>query len=191
MNRACRSAAGAEPRWHRARCLRSQSIPRGIRVLLLNSGSLTRRLQEACTGRFQVRLLSQVWHTPLHGETRQVGLRPGQWALVRQVLLTCDDEPWVYARSVIPPRVLVGRSRRLARLGTRSLGAVLFADRCTRRGEVEIAALAPGHRLFDIATEGLVRVPDTIWARRSVFRVMKRALLVSEVFLPAVIRRLA
>jgi chorismate--pyruvate lyase len=91
----------------------------------------------------------------------------------------------VFARTVIPVRTLRGRQRRLARLGTRPLGAALFADPHLKRGEVEIARLAPGDGIYEhAAVQGAA---DGVWGRRSVFTLKGKPLLVSEFFLPALL----
>jgi chorismate lyase len=117
-------------------------------------------------------------------EARLLHLDFRRYAFVREVHLLCGDQAWVFARSVIPPHTLTGRHRRLAHLGTRPLGAVLFADRSMRRGTVEITCLRPGQRLFEEATSVLDSPVQLVWGRRSVFFVAGRSLLVSEFFLP-------
>ncbi len=117
-------------------------------------------------------------------EARALGLKAGTYALVREVRLLCAHKPWVYARTVIPADTLTGSMRRLAYLGSRSLGAVLFAERCLQRGDLEITCLSACDRLFAPVTQGLDPVPHTVWGRRSVFHVRGKPLLVSEFFLP-------
>lgn len=107
-------------------------------------------------------------------------------ALIRQVQLLCAGQPWVFARTVIPVRTLSGRGRRLAHLGNRPLGAMLFADSRVQRGRLQVARLTPGNAVFASAVNGLMKVPDDIWGRRSVFHYAGRPLLVSEIFLPDV-----
>lgn len=119
-------------------------------------------------------------------EARTLGQRPEAYALVREVYLMCDDKPWVFARTVIPAGTLKGGRRRLANLGKRPLGAVLFADRSMRRSPVEIACLSPGQPLFARAVAPLCVTPEAIWGRRSVFRLSGQPLLVSEIFLPGI-----
>ena len=111
----------------------------------------------------------------------------GQLALVRHVFLLCAGKPWVFARSVIPPRTLRGAHRRLANLGTRPLGAILFSDRSVRRGEVRVCELKPRQPLFDLASAALDRPPEGAWARRSIFTLREKPLLVTEVFLPEMV----
>jgi hypothetical protein len=94
---------------------------------LSDHGSLTRRLQSICP-RLRVRRLSQRIGTPYPDESASLGLRRGQRALLRDVLLICGDTPLVYAHSVIPLPGLDGPWVGLSRLGNRPLGEALFAD---------------------------------------------------------------
>jgi chorismate--pyruvate lyase len=145
---------------------------------------LTLRLQQLCPGEFRVQVLSQVRDTPRLDEAQVLGMRPREMAIVRQVRLLCGGVPWVYARTVIPVTSLRGKLQRLAGLGTRPLGGVLFADPGMRRGIVELAELLPGHAVYAAATGHLRQRPAAIWGRRSVFRMSGKPLLVSEIFLP-------
>jgi chorismate--pyruvate lyase len=171
-------------RWQSYRCYRRSELPAAMAVWLLDTASLTRRLQGLCAGEFRVRILSQVRGRPRLDETRVLGMRRGGQAIIRQVQLLCDEQPWVYARTVIPVSSLQGRLRRLAHLGARPLGAMLFADRGMRRGAVELARIRPGEMLYADAVRGLRHAPGEIWGRRSVFRLAHKPLLVSEIFLP-------
>ena len=100
-------------------------------------------------------------------------------ALVRKVLLCCNDQPLVYARTVIPVTTIQGAQRRYANMGNRPLGAMLFADRTMRREAVEVAMLPA----TDVANQ-YTSINEPIWGRRSVFRVSGKPLLVNEYFLP-------
>ncbi len=177
-------------RWRPPAVLGKYRLPRGLASWLLDDSSLTRRLQRRCHGAFRVRILDQGWRRPLEDERRALGLRPRARAWVRQVHLLCDGQPWVYARTVIPAATLHGGQQRLARLGERPLGAMLFADCTVRRGGLEIARIAAGHPLFRAAlgedAPGSAAVA-AIWGRRSLFFFGTRPLLVSEIFLPALV----
>ena len=126
-------------------------------------------------------VLSQTVEKPRLDELKVLGMSTGSYALIRQVRLCCDDSCWVYARTVIPLSSLRGKLRVYANLGTRPLGAMLFADRTMQRGEVMVTALAAGvlPAALTIPQQGVV------WGRRSVFKVSGKPLLVSEYFLPA------
>lgn len=163
-----------------------QTLPEDFSPWLLDSSSLTQRVIAVCGGRFRVQLLALAWGRPLPDEAARLALRAGERSLVRQVQLLCNERPWVYARTVIPRSTLTGRNRRLAHLGSKPLGAALFADPTMERDEVEITRITPGSALYALATQGLPVKPDEIWGRRSVFRVSDRPLLVSEIFLPGI-----
>jgi chorismate--pyruvate lyase len=177
---------GTEQLWTPARRLRRSEVPAERLAWLLDQASLTQRLICACPGQFRVEVLIQRRQRPHAHEARALGLRAGQYALVRQVYLYCDDMAWVYARTVIPLATLSGTQRRLAYRGNRSLGAMLFADPTMHRGEVEIARIPHADQLFALATARLPRPPDEIWGRRSTFYLSGKPLLVSEFFLPGV-----
>jgi chorismate--pyruvate lyase len=169
--------------WRAPRPLARPQIPSSLWSWLFDSASLTQRLIEACDGAFEVRVLRQGWQRALAEEARALGLRAAETVFVREVHLLCYGEPCVFARTVIPRMTLSGKYRRLMRLGNRSLGAVLFADKTMRRGKLEIARLVRGHALFESASQGLAVRPQAIWGRRSLFRLGGKPLLLSEIFL--------
>jgi chorismate--pyruvate lyase len=160
-------------------------MPRALRAWLLDTASLTLRLQQLCPGRFRVHLLSQSWGRPFEHEAHALGMKHGSLALIRQVQLLCGEQPWVYARTIMPVSSLCGRLQRLAHLGTRPLGGMLFADPGMQRGGVELARLGTGQAMHAAATFHLTPRPAEIWGRRTVFRLADKPLLVSEIFLPA------
>lgn len=172
--------------WRARRLLGRDALPEAARCWLFDPDSLTRRLIGVCAGRFRVELLGQHRVRPLRHEAEALKLPRGVWALVREVYLLCDERPWVYARTVLPATTLTGVERRLAHLGTRPLGAVLFADPSMTRSEVEVARLTRRDPLFQVATARLELRPDSIYGRRSVFRLHGKPLLVSEIFLPGI-----
>ena len=65
-------------------------------------------MQCACGSGFQVRLLRQGWGSPLYSEGRLLRMRRGEIAVIREVLLLCDELPWVFARTLIPIHSLRG-----------------------------------------------------------------------------------
>lgn len=172
------------PVWLRHRRWWRIDIPDGLRDWLLDSSSLTDQLRRACCGKFRVRVLGEAWQKPRRDERQLLHMRDYHVGLIRQVLLLCDGKPCVFARTVIPAATLTGRQRRLGFLGSKPLGAFLFADPGMKRGAVELARIRPGQAMFAQATSGLETVPGDIWGRRSVFHVGGKPLLVSEVFLP-------
>ncbi len=171
-------------RWKPHQSYLRAAIPVRLCGWLLDPASLTLRLQNLCPGRFRVRLLSQGWGAPRLDEAQALGMRYGERAIIRQVHLLCGNRSWVYARTIIPATSMRGKLQRLAHLGIRPLGAMLFADPGMRRERVELANIKPGEALFRDATRHMSRQPGDIWGRRSVFRIADKPLLVSEIFLP-------
>ena len=178
-----------EPVWRSAQRLAatvSSKVPACMQDWLHDKGSLTRRLVQACQGQFRVEVLSLAWQRPMLNEALRLGLPAQQRALIRQVMLYCNDQPWVYARTVLPVRTLDGPYRFLIRLGNRPLGAVLFADPSIKRDEMEFACIQPGSTMFDMATSRSADIPECIWGRRSVFHLQTAPILVNEIFLPSI-----
>lgn len=155
------------------------------RSWLYETGSLTARLRAACGCGFGVKLLRQEWDRPYAGEARILGLGSHRHALVREVLLHCSGQPLVMARSIIPQEALRGGQCRLAHLGERSLGELLFSYRRPKRESLELARIDPLHWCVPLV-EGLGLSAD-VWGRRSVYAVAKGRILVCEFFLPAVL----
>ena len=175
-----------EPHWQAHTPLAHHGAPLELLDWLLDPTSLTSRLQQTCEGQFRVEPVSQLWQRPMLDEAQALGMRPHERCFVREVRLLCNDRPWVFARTVIPVRTLTGPRRHLSRLGTKPLGAVLFADPSMCRSGIEIAKLFAGQPLFARATLGLPNQPEAIWGRRSAFFLNNKPLLVSEIFLPPI-----
>src|SRR3569832_249570 len=180
---------GASPTAPASHYLRSAASP-ALWDWLLDTGSLTHRLRQRCRcgEAYRVAVRRQCLERPAVDERRVLEMRPAERALIREVHLLCGDTPWVFARTVMPVSSLRGRKRRLTRLGNTPLGAALFADRSLRRGAVEVVRLRPGEDLFVRAVAGAAPETAVIWGRRSVFRLQERPLLVSEIFLPALLQ---
>ena len=148
----------------------------------MDRGSLTQRLLVLSNHRFGVRILCQGVAVPRESERRVLALAPRRLALIREVVLSGVDEPWVYARSVLPLSSLNGELRHWRKLDARPLGARLFDRPDLGRGALEIGCLAVNSALAGRLGFG---PENLLWGRRSVFTVGGKPLLVSEVFLPA------
>jgi chorismate--pyruvate lyase len=160
------------------------------RPWLRDPGSLTRRLLTRGRG-LQVEVVSQ-GPRRLHADERfMAGGDVRAVSLARDVLLMCGGQPVVYAHSVIQPGDLGGAYRLMRRIGSRPLGAALFADPRIRRHPLRCRKLGRGHSLYRDAAR-LLRLLDKapsapLWARRSLFVIGKSPILVSEVFLPGLL----
>lgn len=157
-----------------------------LRRWLLDRGSLTRRIQLRCE-HFRLDLLSQWLAAARRDEHAVIGLRAGAHCIVREVSLNCGHEPVVFAHSVFSPRAYRGAWRMLSGLGARPLGAALFADPRIRRYPLRFRQINPQHPLHRRASGLLNASPASLWARRSLFVLYGAPLLVTEVFLPAIL----
>jgi len=175
-----------EPSWIDLTRRRPGKVPVKDYDCFRDESSLTRRVVEACSGHFSVRLLHQGWGTALTSERRLLGMRQAESAMVREVELLCSKTPWVFARTLIPATSLSGGARRLAYLGNKPLGAVLFADPRTQRKHIPVARILPRHPLFAAAVDHLDDKPEELWGRRTLFLFSGKPILVNEIFLPAI-----
>jgi chorismate--pyruvate lyase len=116
-----------------------------------------------------------------------MGLRAGELAMVREVYLYCGDTPVVFAHSVVAHKNLRGAWRGLSGLGNKSLGTVLFTNPRIKRTPLEFKKVSRGHFLYDRACTRLQTKPANLWARRSLFTLHGQSILVTEVFLPAIL----
>jgi len=158
--------------------------PFQLKNWLQDRGSLTRSLQKKSGGEFYVAVLKQRWERPRLDEAHALNIPPQQFALIREVILHGNNQPWVYARSVLPQRALNGRLRFLRKLGNKPLGALLFSNPSIKREPVVLQRVAQS-RLPASLQE--LKQP-ALWGRYSIFRYGKNGILVSEVFLPAFVK---
>jgi chorismate--pyruvate lyase len=191
LSRSSALAHVLEPSWRPYGTGRPLGVPMRMHRWLADPRSLTARLVAVCPGQFRVRVLSQGWGRPLDSERRMLELKRSGMALIREVELQCDEEPWVFARTVIPAASLKGEARRLTLLGDKPLGAVLFADPATRRGRMEVARFDRRHALFQGACGHRPAPPAELWGRRTLFHYRGKPLLVNELFLPDIPAALA
>jgi chorismate--pyruvate lyase len=169
-----------EVNWQDYQLLSASQLPQAIRPWLLDRGSLTQRLIDASSGDFKVQLVSQQWQQPRRSEGQLLGMKHRQQAIVREVVLLCNNQPWVFARSVIPVSAISGRLRRLRKFNDSSLGALLFSDPSMRRQPFQIAAIAGDSEQLPERLQSI----QLLWGRRCRFELAGKAIMVSEVFLP-------
>jgi len=170
-------------RWQPIAQVNHKTISPQLRDCLLHTGSLTRFLKYWCRGHLALHLNKQSWQKPLLDEALELHLDSGRYAFVREINFTCDDIPWVYGRSILPAATISGTERRLAHWGQRSLGSYLFSGKNIRRGQIEVARLYAGSSLHELVTAYHGKTGTGVWARRSMFYIRDKPLLVVEVFL--------
>lgn len=162
-----------------------------LQLWLIDNGSLTARLQQRFS-KFAVKPVSVKYAKLIQDEAALLHQPNGRIALIREVLLMGDNQPVVFAHSVIPRDSLRGAWNGLGRLGNRPLGATLFANPKVKRTELSYKRLTPNHALYQHAMRHLPQnlevrkpsFPSYLWARRSIFSLSCTNIMVTEVFLP-------
>ena len=176
-----RSALTVDRAWRR----RPAAGASGYRRWLIDRGSLTDRVREHCPA-VRVELMFQGPRRATRDERLVSGSR-GRLAFVREVFLTCGRTRVVFAHSVTRLASLRGAWRGLAGLGTRPLGAALFADPRVRRRPLRFRKLGPHHELHARACAANGKRLPALWARRSLFILGRSPILVTEIFLPRIL----
>ncbi|WP_394132580.1 chorismate--pyruvate lyase family protein [Shewanella maritima] len=152
---------------------------------LLATGSLTEKLKRECD-EFTVTVLGEHVHTPLAGECPHA--QQPMW--IREVLLSLDGTPWVFARTLIPQQLLDNPIHAFTKLGNRPLGELLFTSESITPGNIEVAQFETCGSLARLATSLDQPVNDTLWGRRRYFNLGAEQLIVSEIFLPAAVKQI-
>lgn len=160
--------------WKSLRKAYNQVAPQEWRSWLTDPQSLTNRLIKLSRGDFKVNVISQKWQRPNLSEAKILNIKPYHKAFVREVYLVGNGNSWVYARSVIPYPT-IQRQKCLRLLGSRSLGTLLFGNPTTQRQSFQLGCLTQENK-------------NKYWGRRSVFSLGKNNLLVTEIFLPELIK---
>ncbi|MCW8109936.1 chorismate lyase [Alteromonas ponticola] len=165
---------GLDVTWERADRV---SIPNSyLKNWLLDTGSLTERLQSMCR-QFSLQKLGQAEQMLHSGEHEWLASHSSTRWYVREVVLFGDHQPWVFARSVLPHELVEGE---LASVGSQPLGKIIFNDQRFSRSEFQLCNISSDH----LGQLGLTKDDVTLWGRRSKFTFNEVDMLVAEVFLP-------
>ena len=144
-------------------------LPLGWQSWLEEEGSLTLRLKHQAKQSFSVNLLLEEPPLPCHNELDLLGISH-QECWVRQVYLEVDNQPWVFARSIMPLANLSPTARQLIQVGNQPLGHLLFANPQVKRGPLVFCQ------------PNQLNLPS-LWGRASCFSSPTGKILVTEHFL--------
>ena len=162
-----------------------------LRRWLVGGNSLSYRIQQRCT-EFRVVRLRQALCRAYPDEGQPLDLAYAKLALVREVVLYCGEMPVIFAHSVTKRSDLNGAWRGLRGLGSRPLASALFDDPRIAHLPLAFRKLNARHPLYRRAHAALGGVmnelPVELWARRRIFLREGAPLLVTEVFLPGILR---
>ena len=155
-------------------------MPENLGPWLVDDGSLTRKLVALSKDQFEVQVLRQEVATPGAAEANALKMTQQTPVMIREVVLKGRGRPWVFARSILPMTTMTGRLAGLRTLSNQPLGELLFQDPSMTREPLEAACLPA--RILSVPA-ALAAGDEPLWARRSVFFLDQKPLLVSEVFL--------
>lgn len=168
-----------------------------LRRWLAAPGSLSRHLA-ALGSDYRVRPLREGGLRLLPDEGAGSSRARSQRYWGREVLLYVNGQPLVFARSFTLARAVRGPWRALRRLGTRPLADLLFGVRPAHREVLPPLRLPPASPWHSRVGRALRNYPASpqprlgvLWMRRALFAQRRGgpALMVQEVFLPAISRR--
>ncbi len=135
---------------------------------LEEQGSLSRRLKQHCQ-ELTVELLQNHIITANLLKSDESRLLSEQDCLLREVVLSGDDCPWVIGRTLIPRSTLVDQQYNLAEQGNIPLGLTVFSADNVERDSLQIGWVNLPHGRF--------------LARRSRLWMNHKPMLVAELFL--------
>jgi len=176
--------------WNRVGSGEIHRAPRKWQPWLSDTGSLTQKIENAIGQKLEVQVLRDCPQSLSSDESRYFHFKIRR-CRVREVLLCANNIPVVMAHSVIPTFSSSGSNHRVLRLGTRPLGAVLFAK--TRKHSKakpprDIARLDKSSSLWKRCSKNYARLDSPLWARRTLYQLKGRPILVNEIFLPALLK---
>jgi chorismate--pyruvate lyase len=160
----------------------SEILPDALAQWLFAPGSLTQKLKANCQ-QFKVEVLAKNTRALSKDEATLFGCEQQQ-VQVREVLLYCDDTPWVYAQTLMPLSAMPESVKRLTMLGNQPLGEVIFNEPGMTRSRIEVAQFDVHSDVVTLADKIGQTFKESMWGRRSCFHVEHYSLLVTEVFLP-------
>lgn len=161
---------------------KSHTCPDETQSWLYDHNSLTLKLESRCEN-FNVQVKQQV---KIPSSKKLSGyFDDEEIILVREVLLHLDETPVVFAQTEIPISTLTEEQIALSEIGNSSLGKLLFNDPSMLRGQIEVTSFKANSPLHDFCQSINQATNETLWARRSLFYINNKPLLVSELFLPA------
>ena len=172
--------------WNRVDSGEIHQAPRKWQHWLSDTGSLTQKIEQEIGQKLEVLVLRDCRQNLNSDESRYFHLQTKR-CRIREVLLCSNGIPLVMARSVIPTLSSGGSNQAVLRLGTKPLGAVLFSktrNRSKKKPLREIARINKRSSLWQQCHQKYQQLPSPLWARRTLYKLKGRPLLVCEIFLP-------
>jgi len=138
---------------------------------LLERGSLTLKLRQTCPA-LKVKVLDEAFASPLVDEAEKLHIEPNHQAWLRCVQIECENQPLIYARTVIPHFNANNPWHQIQQLGNQPLGEILFSRNDLQRSEFEFCL-----------SNHWPELNQSLLARRCIFIQNQAPLLLTEVFI--------
>ena len=163
-----------------------QGLPPRVRDWIALETSMTARIGQVAGRPIDVEVLRQA-QAPLMADETGFFAPGAAPAVVREVCLSAEGQPYLVARTVLTSRRLQTHPT-IRELGNKALGSLLFAGpRPCPYTARDYALLRHGHPLHDLARSRDTGIRQGYWARRTLFWLFGEPLLVTEIFLPALV----
>lgn len=176
-----------EPAWRELSQWPLRTMPTQVVNWLLEPNSLTNRMKNTFHEPFGVQVRGQGLAKPYLLDAGCLNQPPYRYTLVREVVLTVSNQPFVFARTTLPAKV-AHHLQDLTHLGNKPLGEVIFSYPELKRVRLDLAKISIAQ--LNQQTQKLLDGQSSIWARRNTYQINKHVFLVSEFFLPALFNKL-
>lgn len=164
-----------------------QGLPAAVAGWVGLETSMTEAVSQAVKGEISVTVRRQE-DGALHDDERTF-FAPGDPATLREVCLDHAGEPLLLARTVFTSQLLRTHPSIIG-LADRPLGSLLFADETPSPYTVrQFCRIRPGAPLYPLVRWRYDGVDSGLWARRTLFVLFGAELLVTEIFLPALLAK--
>lgn len=166
---------------------REQGLPSFVRGWVGLETSMTAAIGRAAAGTIDVTVRRQE-DGPL--QDNEAAFLDGDGpATVREVCLSHVGEPLLAARTVFTSDILRTHPQ-IVDLGDRPLGSLLFAgERPSPYSARQFTRIVPNTPLFPLVRWRYTGAETEFWARRTLFVLFDAPLLVTEIFLPALLAK--
>jgi chorismate--pyruvate lyase len=175
-----------EPKWRENRTGVRHTLPVNVQSWIYEAGSLTQRLRSFYGNSVSVTVLFQHWQSPFLSERRLLNLPEHRYCLTREVLLHAEGKALILARTIIPRETIKVAKSNLSHLGNRPLGEIIFSYPKLQRLDLNISLVTPETWTQAAVVTGYI--DQSLWGRRTVYSIAQRQMLVSEFFLPEVLK---
>lgn len=161
-------------------------LPVRVRDWISLETSMTARIADVAARPIDVEVLRQT-QARLYPDETPYFTPPTAKPVVREVCLSADGQPYLIARTTLTSRKLQTHPT-IVELGNKALGTLLFSGPkpCPFTAR-DFAQLRHGHPLFDLVRMRDTTLQQAYWARRTLFWLFEEPLLVTEIFLPALV----